>query len=105
MRFADTWWPEQDDVLAVGEEAQRRQLLDLLAVDGRLKAEIEVSQRLLEWKVCQARLGQQAPLSATGSLSFEQTVEKIEIAQRLLGRLLGDGVEEAGDPLHLQPPE
>src|SRR5207245_9042408 len=74
MRLADAWWAEEDDVLAVGEEAQRRQLLDLLAVDGWLKAEVEVCQRLLEWEVSQARLGQQAPLGSTGSLSFEQTV-------------------------------
>src|SRR5216683_3992044 len=102
MRFTDAGWAKQDDVLAVGEEAQRRQLLDLLAVNGGLKAEVEVGQRLLEWEVSQARLGQQAPLGATGSLSLEQTVEEVQVAQRLLGRLLGDGVKKVGDSLQLQ---
>ena len=51
----------------------------------------------------QSGLGQQAALGATGSLSLEQAVEEIEIAQRFLGRLLGDGVKEVGDALQLQP--
>jgi len=105
MRFADPRWAKQDDVLAVGEEAQRRQLLDLLAVDGGLKAEVELSQRLLEWEVSQAHHGQQAPLGATGSLSLEQAVKEVEIAERFLGRLLGYGVEEVGDTRQLQPLE
>ena len=62
MCFADARWAKQDDVLAVGQKTQRRQLLDLLAIDGGLKAEVEISQRLLEWEVSQARLGQQAAL-------------------------------------------
>jgi len=102
MRFADTRWAQQDDVLAVGEEAQRGQFLDLLAVNGGLKAEVEISQRLLKWKVSQPCLGQQASFGATGSLSFEESVEEVQVAQRFLGRLLGDGVEEVGDALQLQ---
>ncbi len=50
----------------------------------------------------QARLGQQTPLGATGSLSFEQAVEEVQVAQRFLGRLLGDGVEEVGDAFNFK---
>ena len=39
----DTGWAKQGDVLAVGEKAHRGQFLNLLAVDGGLKTEVEVS--------------------------------------------------------------
>jgi len=70
MGFADTRGAKQDDVLAVGEKAQRRQLLDLLAVDGGLKAEVEISQRLLKWEVRQRVLASRrrsARLAASAS--------------------------------------
>jgi hypothetical protein len=60
---------EQDDVLAVSEEAQGRQLLDLLAVDGGLKAEVEVGERLMKRKVCESSPGDETALGLVDSAS------------------------------------
>jgi hypothetical protein len=46
MRLADAGRAEQDHVLGALDEAQAGQLADLLAVDGRLKVELELVQAL-----------------------------------------------------------
>jgi hypothetical protein len=45
MCFADPGWPEEDDVLLPFYEAGPSEILDLLAFDGRLEAEVEIGQQ------------------------------------------------------------
>ena len=45
-RLADAVGPDQDDVLALGDEAQREEVLDLRAVDPLRPRPVEVAERL-----------------------------------------------------------
>ena len=45
-RLADAVRSDEDDVLAVGDEAQREEVLDLRAVDALGPRPVEVAQRL-----------------------------------------------------------
>lgn len=103
--FSDAGWAQEDDVLAMSQEAQGGELLDLFAVDRGLEAEFEVGQSLVEGEVGEPGLGQQAALGAAGGFGLEQPVEEVDIAERVLGRLLADGVQELGHPPQLEPVE
>ena len=103
--LADAGWAKEDDVLAVGEEAQGGEFLDLFAVDRRLKAEVEVGQGLVEREVGEPGLGQQPALGAAGGIGLEQPVEEVDMAERVLGWLLADGVQELGNSPQLEPVE
>jgi hypothetical protein len=46
MGFPHTRWPQQDDVVGPLDEAQPRKFADLLAIDGGLKVEIKLIERL-----------------------------------------------------------
>jgi hypothetical protein len=81
MCLAHPGWSEQDDVLAVSEKAQGRQFLDLLAVDGGLKAEVEVGERLMKGKVCESSLGDETALGSTAGLRLKESVEEVDITQ------------------------
>ena len=49
--FPDTWRPEQDEVFVVLDEVAETQLLDLLAVDRGLVAEVEAVESLDEREI------------------------------------------------------
>ena len=80
---------QEDDVLAVGDEAQCGELLDPLAIDRGLEGEVEVAQRLDEGEVGKPRLdegevgkprlGQQTALRTAGGLGLEQPVEEVDV--------------------------
>jgi hypothetical protein len=101
--FADPGRSQEDHVLSVGQEAERGQLLDLLAVNRGLEAEVEVGQGLDESEVGQTGLGDEAAFGAARGLGFEQPLQESNVAQGLLGGLLRDGVQELGHPLQLEP--
>jgi hypothetical protein len=46
MGFPDAWRPEEDDVVAVGDEPAFRELFDPLLVDRGLEGEVERLERL-----------------------------------------------------------
>ena len=42
VAFAQAWWSNQQDIAALANELAGSQLIDLLALDGRIKSPIEV---------------------------------------------------------------
>jgi len=50
-------------------------------------------------------LGQQPALGAAGGFGLEQPVEEVDVAERVLGRLLADGVQKLGNPPQLEAVE
>jgi len=105
MRLADTRWAEEDHVLAVGQEAQGGQLLDLFAINRGLKVKVEIGQGLDERKVRQSGLGQHAPLRARRRFGLEQAVQEIEVGELVLAGLLRDRIDQLGHPLQFQAVE
>ena len=105
MRLAHARWPEQDDILAALDEAERVQTFDLLAFDTRLKREIKIGERLRHGQARRAHRRFQPAIIAQRNLRAEQHFERrrrlelpaIERAENVIERFECAGQFEIGE--------
>jgi len=101
MGLADAGRAEQDDGLGALDEAQAGQLADLLAVDRRLKVEIELLEALHPGEPGELEAALHPALVPAAPLGFEGLGEKAFVVEVTLGRVLADSIELGQDVLHL----
>ena len=75
--LADAGWAEEDDVLLAFNEAERGQALDLLALQGRLEAEVEVGECLHSRQPTAPHRGLEAPIVPKRDLRAEDGGDRI----------------------------
>jgi hypothetical protein len=121
--FADTGRAQEDHVLLALDEAQAVEAVNLLALQGRLEAEVEVSDGLYGGQPGGAHGGLQAAVVAQGDLGTEQrldglrraelppidvgedVIECLECAGHLeIGQLSADALAHGSTPGHRAPP-
>ena len=86
--FPDARWPEENDILASLDEAERVQAIDLLALDRRLKGEIEFGKRLGCRESRRAHRRLESAVVAQRDLGTEQCLDR-------RGRLHGPTINPA----------
>ena len=96
MGLADARRAQEQDVLAVGDEAQGGQLADLALADGGLKGKVELVQGLDEREVGQLGLHGDIPLVAGRDFGLQQVIQEVEVGPVVLGRLFAPGVQALG---------
>src|SRR5215831_5067009 len=101
MRLADAGRAEQDDVLGALDEAETSQLADLLAIDRRLKVEIELLQALHPGEPGELEAALHPALVPAAPLGLEGLGEKALVVEVALGRVLADPIELGEEVLHL----
>src|SRR5215831_10899609 len=101
MRLADAGRAEQDDVLGALDEAETSQLADLLAIDRRLKVEIELLQALHPGEPGELEAALHPALVPAAPLGLEGLGEKALVVEIALGRVLADPIELVEEVLHL----
>ena len=91
--LSDSGRPQQDDVLAVGDEAAGGQLLDLLLVDGGLEGKVEALQGLDEGKPSHGGPHGDVLLRLGSDLLGQQPIEKIAVREAVASGLFQAGLQ------------
>ena len=99
MRLPDAGRPEQNDVLAVGDESALCELLKPLLVDRGLEGEIEALERLDVRELGQSRSNGDVLFLFGGHFLREELVEEVGIGEVVLGRFLESGLQPLVDPV------
>ncbi len=105
MRLAHARRAEQHDVLGALDEAQAGELAELLAVDRRLKVEVELVQALDPGQPGQLEAALDAALVPAAPLGLQGLGEEALVVEVALGRVLANAVELGQEVLHLHPLE
>ena len=103
--LAHARWPQEQDVLTVGQEAHGGQLPHLTLVDGRLEGEVELVQGLDEGEMGQSGLHGHIPLIACRGFQVQQPIEESQIGPFMLGCLFRDGVDVLSHALEFETGE
>src|SRR4051794_14399155 len=77
VRFADAGRPEQEDVAALLDEAEGRELGDERPVELGLEVEVEPGQRLVDRVTGEAEPGALAAGTGGGDLDLQQALEHL----------------------------
>jgi hypothetical protein len=96
-RLADAGRPDQQRVGLVVDEAQRREVLDEAAVQGRLGVEVELLERPARGQLGEAQPASEAALLDGVDLGGEQVVQELGVAGLVALGLLERGGELLGD--------
>jgi len=100
--LADAGRAEQDDVLAVGDEATRRELLNEPLVERRLEREVEIVERLDRGEVRNLHAHGDALAVLGVHLVAQELVEEVEVRGLLVGGLAEERVEPLGEMAQAQ---
>jgi hypothetical protein len=99
VRLPDARRPEEHDILASLDEAQRVEALELVAFDARLEAEVEVRERLHGRESRGPHGGLQPPLIAQRDVAAEERTHRLpggELAAVGPAQDVVEGFEGAG---------
>jgi len=105
MRLTDARRPEEDDILLALEELQGVQALELVALDRRLKREVEVVECLHRRQSCAPHRRLESALIAKGDMAPEEGLHggarrelpRINAAQNIIDRFKGAGHLAVGE--------
>lgn len=95
---------EQDRPSGV-HEPQGREVIDELAVDGRLELEVEVVDGLAEREPGVAQPGCETPVAGRCCLLRDQTGEKLDVGDVAVAGLFGQRREHFGSAVQLEVAE
>jgi hypothetical protein len=102
VSFPDAWRTEEQDVLAVVEEAEGRELGDSLAGHLGLGLEVELFECLGPGQPRELEVGLHAALEAGGELDVEEFVEDLDAELLSLLGAFEYGIERAEGRFHLE---
>jgi hypothetical protein len=102
VSFPDAGWTEQQDVLAVVEEAEGSELGDGLPGHLGLGLEVELFEGLVPGQSRQLEVGLHAALEACGELDVEELVEDLDAELLSLLGTFEYGIERAESRFHLE---
>src|SRR5690606_3288457 len=101
VRLADAGRPEEDNVFAALAEAELVQTLDLLAAEGRLKREVEVTELLDGRQAARPHGGLEPPVVTQLNLRGEQLLDGVGRGEPAAVDIVEDRIERferAGHP-------
>ena len=102
MDLADTGRPEQQHVVAMGQEPQRRKFAHPAFIDTGLRREVELVERLAVRQMRELHSGLERPLPPRGLLFGHQRGQERGRPPVLAHRLLGVAIERVGGDTQAQ---
>jgi len=101
--LADTGWPQEQQILAVGHPAAGRQFADLPFIHAGLGRVVEAGQRGDAGEVRNARAHLDTPFVLAGNLALAQESQGLPERQLLTGGFVEQAVQLIADGRQVQP--